>query len=33
MEEKKDMTVEEILKEYEGGKVFNVLDGKIEEVE
>ena len=33
MEEKKEMTVEEILEVYEGGKVFNVSDGKIEEVE
>lgn len=33
MERKKEMTVEEILKEYEGGKVFNVSDGKIEEAD
>lgn len=33
MEEKKEMTVEEILEAYEGGMVFNVSDGEIEEVE
>ena len=33
MEEKKEMTVEEILMKYEKGKVFNVSDGKIEELE
>lgn len=29
--EKKEMTVEEILKEYEEGKRFNVTDGEIKE--
>lgn len=33
MEEKKEMTVKEILEAYEGDKIFNVSDGKIEEVE
>lgn len=31
MEEKKEMTVEEILKEYEKGKEFEISDGKIKE--
>lgn len=31
MEIRKEMTVEEILKEYEEGKRFNVTDGEIKE--
>lgn len=33
MEEKKEMTVEELLKEYESGKVYNIEDGKIKEAD